>query len=146
MVHRRLCPRTPCMMDSSTLGTHYVGQESTSYHSAGALYSIYSTAAVSTFCHRAHSGKVWHNVTDTTYCDVALFYFDCIAIWRPSHATGITCTENLVKFRRVVLVICLRTKQTQTVVIERALIIIIVQRFNAVLLHDSLPTPDCTDW
>jgi len=23
---------------------------------------------------------------------------------------------------------------------------VLVQRFNAVLLHDSLPTPDCTDW
>jgi len=23
---------------------------------------------------------------------------------------------------------------------------VLVQRFNAVLLHDSLPVPDCTDW
>jgi len=25
-------------------------------------------------------------------------------------------------------------------------ILVLVQRFNTVLLHDSLPVPDCTDW
>ena len=37
-------------------------------------------------------------------------------------------------------------RQTSFMYQRISILVILVQRFNAVLLHDSLPATDCTDW